>query len=170
MWLTGLSGSGKTTIATELKKLLPANSYVLDGDVLRTGLNSDLGFSPNDRRENIRRAGEVAALLADAGIITICSFISPYRNDRVNCRHIHDQKGIRFFEADVAAPIWVCEGRDPKGLYKRARAGEIKDFTGISAPYEVPKYPDLKLKTHEDTIDQCVAQCIAFLKSEGIIK
>jgi len=154
MWLTGLSGSGKTTIATELKKLLPANSYVLDGDVLRTGLNSDLGFSPNDRRENIRRAGEVA----------------PYRNDRVNCRHIHDQKGIRFFEADVAAPIWVCEGRDPKGLYKRARAGEIKDFTGISAPYEVPKYPDLKLKTHEDTIDQCVAQCIAFLKSEGIIK
>jgi len=167
IWLTGLSGSGKTTIATSLKNKL-LNSYILDGDILRTGLNSDLGFSEEDRRENIRRVGEVAALLSDAGIISICSFISPYESDRDMCRKVHARKNIKFFEVFVNAPFNVCEKRDPKGLYKMAQSGKIKNFTGIDSPYEEPRHPDLKLDTHLYGISECVDRCINMLKNNGI--
>lgn len=168
IWLTGLSGSGKTTIAKLLNKEI-SNSYILDGDVLRTGLNKNLGFSEKDREENIRRAGEVSAILADAGIVTICSFISPYIKDRYNCRKIHENKNIKFFEVFVDAPLSVCENRDPKGLYKKARSGQISQFTGISAPYEIPKSPDLILQTHLDSEKECAEKCINMLKLKGII-
>lgn len=172
IWLTGLSGSGKTTIARELKtrlSLLGHLAYCLDGDVLRTGLNSDLKFSPDDRKENIRRVGEVSALFADAGVKTICSFISPYICDRDECRDIHVRTGKNFFEVFVDAPLAVCESRDPKGLYKKARAGIIKDFTGIDAPYQEPINPDLTLKTNEKDIGSCVNKCLNFLIRQGMI-
>lgn len=158
IWLTGLSASGKSTIATELERELFQQGVqvcVLDGDNLRHGLCSDLGFSPEARRENIRRVGEVAKLFANAGLVCITAFISPYRSDRALARAI--VPAGRFFEVHVNAPLSVCEQRDPKGLYARARAGELKDFTGISAPYEPPERPELELRTDQLTVSQCVA-------------
>lgn len=148
IWFTGLSGSGKSSIASATEKLLVTSgrpSYLLDGDNLRLGLNEDLNFSAKDRHENVRRVAEVARLFADAGLVALVPLISPYREDRENAREIHDQFGLRFFEVFVDTPIEVCEERDPKGLYKKARAGEIKDFTGIDDPYETPNDPDLIL-------------------------
>ena len=148
IWFTGLSGSGKSSIASATEKLLVTSgrpSYLLDGDNLRLGLNEDLNFSAKDRHENVRRGAEVARLFADAGLVALVPLISPYREDRENAREIHGQFGLRFFEVFVDTPIEVCEERDPKGLYKKARAGEIKDFTGIDDPYETPNDPDLIL-------------------------
>ena len=148
IWFTGLSGSGKSSIASATEKLLVTSgrpSYLLDGDNLRLGLNEDLNFSAKDRHENVRRVAEVARLFADAGLVALVPLISPYREDRENAREIHGQFGLRFFEVFVDTPIEVCEERDPKGLYKKARAVEIKDFTGIDDPYETPNDPDLIL-------------------------
>jgi adenylyl-sulfate kinase len=157
VWLTGLSGSGKSTLARRLEQRLVAaghQAYVLDGDIVRRGLNSDLGFSPEDRDENIRRIGEVAALFADAGVIVITAFISPYRSARARARAAAPAGG--FIEVLLDIPIQECERRDPKGLYRRARGGEIGDFTGIGAPYEPPEKAELVLKTAELTVDECV--------------
>lgn len=148
VWLTGLSGSGKSTIAMALEELLVAggqSAYVLDGDNLRHGLNGDLGFSPADRSENVRRVGEVARLFADAGVVAVVPLISPYRADRDRAREAHVAAGVPFFEVFVDTPIEVCEERDPKGLYAKARAGEITGFTGIDDPYEAPLAPELRL-------------------------
>jgi bifunctional enzyme CysN/CysC len=164
VWLTGFSGAGKSTIATELERELfnlGRHAYVLDGDNIRHGLCSDLAFSPADRKENIRRVGEVAKLFADAGTICITAFISPYRSDRDLVRNMV-QKG-RFVEVFVNAPLNVCEQRDTKGLYAKARANEIKDFTGISAPYEPPRDPELELHTDKLTISEAVAKIIDYL-------
>ena len=148
VWFTGLSGSGKSTVAGEVERALVAAgrpAYLLDGDNLRHGLNADLGFSAADRTENIRRVGEVARLFADAGVVALVPVISPYRADRDQARAIHEAAGLRFVEVFVDTPIRVCESRDPKGLYAKARAGEITGFTGIDDPYEVPEHPDLRL-------------------------
>jgi bifunctional enzyme CysN/CysC len=164
VWMTGLSSAGKTTIATELERELfnlGRQAYVLDGDNIRHGLGADLGFSPRDRAENIRRVGQVAKLFADAGIICITAFISPYRADRDLARQIMPEG--RFIEVFVNAPLDVCEKRDPKGLYAKARAKQIKDFTGISAPYEAPLNPDVELRTDQLSINECVAQLLEYL-------
>ncbi len=148
IWFTGLSGSGKSSIASAAEKLIVASgcpSYLLDGDNVRLGLNQDLNFSAEDRHENVRRVAEVARLFADAGLIALVPLISPYRDDRQNARELHDRFGLRFFEVFVDTPIEICEERDPKGLYKKARSGEIKGFTGIDDPYEEPSSPDLIL-------------------------
>jgi bifunctional enzyme CysN/CysC len=148
VWFTGLSGSGKSTVAAELERALVAAgrpAYLLDGDNLRHGLNADLGFSAADRSENIRRVGEVARLFADAGVVALVPVISPYRADRDRARSIHEAAGVPFVEVFVDTPLDVCEARDPKGLYAKARAGEIKGFTGIDDPYEAPVRPDLRL-------------------------
>ncbi len=148
VWFTGLSGSGKSTVAVELERALVAAgrpTYLLDGDNLRHGLNADLGFSAADRSENIRRVGEVARLFADAGVVALVPVISPYRADRDRARSIHEAVGVPFVEVFVDTPLDVCEARDPKGLYAKARAGEIKGFTGIDDPYEAPVHPDLRL-------------------------
>ena len=165
VWLTGLSGSGKSTIARALEARLRAEQklvYVLDGDVIRRGLNSDLGFSDADRAENIRRAGHVAAMLADAGLIVITAFISPFERDRERVREVVGED--RFVEVFLDAPIEVCERRDPKGLYAKARAGEIADFTGISSPYEIPAAPALVLRTGELEVEACVDAVYAELE------
>jgi adenylyl-sulfate kinase len=157
VWLTGLSGAGKSTIAVRLEQALyklRRRAYILDGDNIRHGLCSDLGFSHDDRTENIRRTGEVARLFADAGIICIAAFISPYRADRDLARRIAPRG--KFLEVYVNAPLEVCEERDPKGLYARARAGELKNFTGISAPYEPPAKPEIELNTNELSVTECV--------------
>jgi bifunctional enzyme CysN/CysC len=155
IWLTGLSGSGKSTIAHLAEQLLIERgraAYTLDGDNIRHGLNADLGFSAQDRAENVRRVGEVARLMADAGLVVFAPLISPYRADREVVRRAHDVAGIPFHEIHVATPIEVCERRDPKGLYAKARAGEITLFTGVDDPYEAPEAPDLRLDaTHIDT-------------------
>ena len=164
VWLTGLSGSGKSTVATELENELfhhGINTYVLDGDNVRHGLCGDLGFSPKDRSENIRRVGEVAHILCDAGLVVITTFISPYREDRDRVRKIVEGN---FVEVFVKCPIEVCEQRDPKGLYKKAKAGEIKDFTGLSAPYEEPTKPELILDTSKQSVAESVTQIIDYLK------
>lgn len=171
VWFTGLSASGKSTIASALeRKLLEqgVNSYRLDGDNIRFGLNKNLGFSETDRNENIRRIGEVAKLFADSTSVALTSFISPYKADRKQARDIHDAAGLPFVEVYVDVPIEVAEQRDPKGLYKKARAGEIKDFTGISAPYEAPEVPEVRV-THEDSIEQSVDKVIEYLKEQKII-
>jgi len=163
VWLTGLSGSGKSTIAIELERRLFDQGYqvyVLDGDNLRHGLNADLGFSPESRAENIRRVGEVAALMARAGFIVVTAFISPYRSDRERARRA---AGGNFHEVHVKASLAVCEGRDPKGLYKRARAGEIADFTGVSAPYEEPEAPELTVDTEVTDVERSVGAVIDYL-------
>jgi bifunctional enzyme CysN/CysC len=148
VWFTGLSGSGKSTVAAEVERSLVAAgrpAYLLDGDNLRHGLNADLGFSAADRTENIRRVGEVARLFADAGVVALVPVISPYRVDRDRARAIHRAVGLRFVEVFVDTPLEVCESRDPKGLYAKARAGDIVGFTGIDDPYEAPERPDLRL-------------------------
>jgi bifunctional enzyme CysN/CysC len=164
VWLTGLSCSGKTTIAGELERELFARGkqvYVLDGDNVRHGLCTDLAFSPEDRRENVRRVGEVAKLFADAGLICITAFISPYRSDRDAVRR--SLAPGHFIEVYLNASVGVCEKRDSKGLYAKARAGEITEFTGISAPYETPLQPELELPTAEMTLGECVARIVALL-------
>jgi len=148
IWLTGLSGSGKSTVAAACEERLVAfdrPAYVLDGDNVRQGINGDLGFSASDRAENVRRVGHVARLMADAGIVVLVPLISPYRADRDLVRMIHEAAGLPFFEVFVDTPIELCEQRDPKGLYAKARAGEITGFTGIDDPYEAPGSPDLVL-------------------------
>jgi len=167
VWLTGLSGSGKSTLSCALEReLFNTNHhvYVLDGDNVRHGLNANLGFSPEDRVENIRRVAEVAKLMADAGIVVITAFISPYRADRQRAREIALQSGADFIEVFVDAPIAVCEQRDPKGLYKKARAGEIAEFTGISAPYEAPADPEITVHTDRESLDASLARVMEFLK------
>ncbi len=169
-WLTGLSGSGKSTLAHALERSLLAEGrlvYVLDGDNLRHGLCSDLGFSSQDRTENIRRAGEVAALLADTGAIVLCSFISPYRADRERVRKTAGDG--RFLEIHVAASVAVCEQRDPKGLYKKARQGLIPEFTGIDAPYEEPLQPDLRVDTSGLGIEEAAQTIRSTLAQRGFL-
>jgi bifunctional enzyme CysN/CysC len=166
IWLTGLSGAGKSTIARALENelfRLSMHTYVLDGDNLRHGLNANLGFAPEDRAENIRRVSEVAKLMADAGTVVITSFISPYRADRARARAIALQAGADFVEIFVDAPLAICEQRDPKGLYRKARAGKLKGFTGIDAPYEPPEDPEIVVHTDEQAADDCVAQILAEL-------
>ena len=159
IWLTGLSASGKSTIACALEQhLLHLRKFVyrLDGDNIRFGLNKDLGFDEKSRNENIRRIGEVAKLFADSSCITVTAFISPYIADRQLARELHEKANIPFIEVFVDAPLHIVEERDPKGLYKKARAGEIKDFTGISAPYEAPQKPELHIKTDEVDVRESV--------------
>lgn len=159
VWLTGLSGSGKSTMAVGLDARLHESgrpSYILDGDNLRHGLCKDLGFSPEDRSENIRRTGEVAKLMAQAGVIVICSLISPYSADRQRVRESCAADGVTFLEVHVSAPLKICEQRDPKGLYRRARTGEIRGFTGIDSPYEEPQAPEVVLSTGDCGIPDCV--------------
>jgi adenylylsulfate kinase len=170
VWFTGLSGSGKSTIATEVERRLVERkiaAYVLDGDNIRQGLNSNLGFSPEDRTENIRRIGEVAKLFNDAGVVVLTAFISPYRSDRDAVRGTLPEG--EFLEVLVECPLEECERRDVKGLYQKARAGEIPEFTGISAPYEEPSEPELVLRTHEDDLDSCVQQVIDALARHGVL-
>jgi adenylyl-sulfate kinase len=158
VWFTGLSAAGKSTIASELERVLFAqgkHAYVLDGDNMRHGLCSDLGFAPEDRKENIRRIGEVAKLFADAGFICITAFISPYRSDREIARKIAPEG--KFVEVYLNTPLAVCEQRDPKGLYAKARSGAIKEFTGVSAPYEPPLKSELELRTDQLSVTECVA-------------
>jgi bifunctional enzyme CysN/CysC len=169
IWLTGLSGAGKSTIATELERELfnlGLHTYVLDGDNVRHGLSANLGFAPEDRMENIRRVGEVAKLFADAGTLVITAFISPYRDDRRLVREL--MKEGEFIEVFVEAPLAVCEQRDPKGLYKMARAGQITNFTGVSAPYEPPESAEITVRTDRLTANECVTQIIDFLKLSHI--
>jgi len=172
IWFTGLSGSGKSTLAYTVEHALIQRghlAYVLDGDNIRHGLNKNLGFSAEDREENIRRISEVAKLFADAGVITMTSFISPYRKDRDNARQLHEQAGLPFIEVYLATPLEVCEQRDPKGLYKKARAGEIKNFTGIDDPYEPPLRPELTFNAAEISPQQAAAQLLDYLVERGIL-
>ncbi len=168
IWLTGLSGAGKSTLAYGLERRLIADrhpAYVLDGDNVRMGLCSDLGFSPGDRDENIRRVGEAAALFADAGVIVIASFISPYRAGRDRARACAGEG--RFIEVFLDVSVEVCERRDPKGLYRKARSGELLEFTGVSAPYEEPLAPEVRLDTESLTVDECVDQLVSYLRHNG---
>lgn len=172
MWFTGLSASGKSTITAALEQVLVQRgrfAYRLDGDNIRHGLNKNLGFSHEDRAENIRRIGEVAKLFADAGVVTLTSFISPYRADRDVCRKLHENAGLPFLEVFMDTPIGVCEQRDPKGLYKKARAGELQGFTGIDDPYEAPLKPELVLKPATMSIEDCVAECLKLLAARGLV-
>ncbi len=172
IWLTGLPSSGKSTTAFTLEHELLRRgflAYVLDGDNVRLGLNRNLGFSAADRQENIRRIGEVAKLFADAGAITIASFISPYRQDREVVREMHRAAGLDFVEVYVNAPLSVCEQHDPKGLYRRARAGEIKGFTGVDDPYERPEAPDIELLTDQQRPGALVATLFDFLVERGVV-
>jgi adenylylsulfate kinase len=169
LWFTGLSASGKSTVANEVTYRLHQMgklTYVLDGDNVRHGLNKNLGFSPEDRAENIRRISEVGNLFADAGLITTTAFISPYRKDRDFARELLGEG--RFIEVFVKASVEICEQRDPKGLYKKAKNGEIKEFTGVSAPYEEPLKPEIVLDADKMTIDEEVEAVIAYLKDKGI--
>jgi bifunctional enzyme CysN/CysC len=163
IWLTGLSGSGKSTIAHRAEELLiDANNaaYVLDGDNIRHGLNADLGFSASDRTENVRRVGEVARLMADAGVVVLVALISPYAADRDAVRVAHQAAGIGFFEVHVATSLEVSEARDPKGLYRKARAGEITGFTGIDDPYQAPSAPELVLDAEHDDVDTLAGRVV----------
>jgi adenylylsulfate kinase len=171
LWLTGLSGSGKSTIAVAVEHELIRRghlAYVLDGDNIRHGLNKNLGFSPADRTENIRRIGEVAKLFTDAGVVVLTSFISPYRADRDAVRALLAPGD--FVEAYVSATVETCESRDVKGLYAKARAGQIPEFTGISAPYEAPEAPELVLDTNRQGIEESVAQVVGYLDSKGYLQ
>lgn len=164
IWFTGLSGSGKSTISVALEKALfnqDIKSYRLDGDNIRHGLNNNLGFSPEDRKENIRRIGEVGKLMVDAGIVTMTAFISPYEEDRQIVRNILEDD--EFIEIYTKCSLEECENRDPKGLYKKARTGEIKNFTGVNAPYEEPKNPELTIDTEHETIEESVQKIINYL-------
>jgi adenylylsulfate kinase len=170
LWYTGLSGSGKSTIANKVEEKMfdmGLHTYILDGDNVRMGLNKGLGFSDDDRKENIRRIGEVSKLFIDAGVIVGTAFISPFRSDRDMVRSI--VKEGEFIEIYVNTPLEVCEQRDPKGLYKKARAGEIKAFTGIDSPYEAPEKPEIDLKTDGRSVDECADEVIAWLAAKGYI-
>ncbi|KAL5018835.1 hypothetical protein ScPMuIL_004557 [Solemya velum] len=172
IWLTGLSGAGKTTISFALEEYLVSQgipAYSLDGDNVRTGLNRNLGFTPEDREENIRRISEVAKLFADGGIVCITAFISPYQKDREQARKLHEESGLEFLECFVDTPLTVCEERDVKGLYKRARAGEIKGFTGVDSAYESPENPDVILKAGTISVDECVQEIVQQLMERDII-
>ncbi|KAJ1860536.1 Adenylyl-sulfate kinase [Coemansia sp. RSA 2703] len=172
IWFTGLSASGKSTVASALEQYLlhqGVNAYRLDGDNIRFGLNKNLGFSPEDRTENIRRIAEVSKLFADASTVAITSFISPYRSDRDSARQLHADAGIPFVEVFADVPVSVAEERDPKGLYKKARAGEIKEFTGISAPYEAPENPEIHIRTDKTPIAEAVAQIAKYLTEKKLI-
>ncbi|MCG8406142.1 MAG: adenylyl-sulfate kinase [Phycisphaerales bacterium] len=172
IWLTGLPSSGKSTIGFSLEHALVQQgrlAYVLDGDNIRHGLNKNLGFSAEDRAENIRRIGEVAKLFADAGVITITSFVSPYRADRDLVRKLHDEAGVPFVEVFVDTPVETCEERDPKGLYKKARSGEIPNFTGVSDPYEAPEKAEVVLKAAQMKLEECVAELAEFLEKHGLL-
>ena len=166
LWFTGLSGSGKSTVAVEVERALVAagrHAYLLDGDNLRQGLNGDLGFSADDRSENVRRVGEVARLFADAGVVALVPVISPYVADRDRVRAIHALAGVPFLEVFVDTPLEVCEARDPKGLYAKARAGEITGFTGIDDPYEAPTNPEVRLTPADGTPAEQAALVLAAL-------
>lgn len=170
LWYTGLSGSGKSTVANAVDALLfnlGCHSYLLDGDNVRHGLNGDLGFSDDARIENIRRISEVAKLFLDSGLIVSTAFISPFAGDRAQARAKLEQD--EFIEVFIDTPISLCEQRDPKGLYKKARAGEIKDFTGIDSSYDVPKTPEIHVKTADKSIDQCAEQIVCYLIAKGFI-
>jgi len=170
LWFTGLSGSGKSTIANAVESKLwqmDKHTYLLDGDNIRIGLNKDLGFSDEDRVENIRRIGEVAKLFVDSGLIVLTAFISPFQNDRDSIRKIVEED--EFIEVFIDTPLAVCENRDPKGLYKKVRQGDIANFTGISSPYEVPQSPEIVLKTDKLNTDECVDKIINFLKEKGYL-
>ncbi|UOQ93142.1 adenylyl-sulfate kinase [Halobacillus shinanisalinarum] len=170
LWFTGLSGSGKSTVSVALEKELHeigVHTYRLDGDNVRHGLNKNLGFSPEDRTENIRRIGEVANLMVDAGLVTLTAFISPYREDRDRARKLLGEK--EFIEVYVKCSVEACEERDPKGLYKKARAGEIKGFTGIDAPYEEPVEPEVTIETDKQTLEESVQVVIDHLQQKGYI-
>jgi adenylylsulfate kinase len=172
IWFTGLSGSGKSTIAFTLEHALVSQgrlAYVLDGDNIRHGLNKNLGFSAADREENIRRIGEVAKLFADCGVITMTSFISPYRKDRDGVRALHVAGKIPFIEVHLNTPIQTCEQRDPKGLYKKARAGELKNFTGIDDPYEPPQAAELTIDATNVSPQQAAVQLMEYLEKQGIL-
>merc|ERR1719161_141088 len=174
LWMTGLSGSGKSTISVLLEHALverqqkPYFVYRLDGDNLRFGLNSDLGFSPEDRKENVRRVAEVAKLFADAGALVLVGLISPYQADRDFARKIHDDAGLQFLEVYVDAPLPVAEDRDPKGLYKKARAGQIKGFTGLDAPYEAPTKPEIHIRSDLVSVPKAVNQIMTELNVQGL--
>jgi adenylyl-sulfate kinase len=172
LWFTGLSGSGKSTLANAVERQLTrefqAHTYLLDGDNIRAGLNSDLGFSLEDRTENIRRLGEVARLFVDAGLIVLTAFISPLRADRDRARQL--MPAGQFIEIYVECPLEVCEQRDPKGLYQKARQGTVSDFTGISSPYEAPLNPELVLHTGQDSVEANVQRVIDYLLEKGILK
>ncbi len=166
VWLTGLSGSGKSTIAHRCESALVdagRAAYTLDGDNIRHGLNADLGFDPDDRSENVRRVGEVARLMADAGLVVFAPLISPYAEDRDRIKAQHAEAGLPFYEVHVCTPLDVCEERDTKGLYDKARAGEIEDFTGISAPYEEPEEPDLRIDTSVMTLGEAAEAVLSLL-------
>jgi adenylylsulfate kinase len=166
IWFTGLSASGKSTLAVALEEALydhGCHAYVLDGDNVRHGLNSNLGFSPGDRAENIRRIAEVAKLFRDAGVISITAFISPYRSDRDSARKLAEAEHDAFIEVFVDCPVEVCEQRDPKGMYRKARAGEIREFTGVTAPYEPPLRPEIHLHTNQLTVREGVDAVMDYL-------
>lgn len=172
LWFTGLSGSGKSTVAVALEKALAQRghlTYRLDGDNIRLGINRNLGFSAEDRAENIRRIGEIAKLFVDTGVITLSSFVSPYRADRDMVRKLHDEGGMQFIEIFLDVPLEVAEQRDPKGLYKKARAGEIKNFTGIDDPYEAPLNPEVVLNSHQMSLQEEVDVLIKLLEERGLL-
>lgn len=171
IWLTGIPASGKTTIARELEKRLydmGGHTYVLDGDNVRHGLNRDLSFSMEARKENIRRIAEVAKLFCDAGIITICSFVSPYREDREAARNLVDES--EFIEVYVSCPLEVCIQRDPKSMYSKAIAGKMKAFTGVDDPYEIPDLPEITIETDRLTLDESVEKIVLYLRDKGFLK
>ncbi|XP_056018272.1 bifunctional 3'-phosphoadenosine 5'-phosphosulfate synthase-like isoform X2 [Ostrea edulis] len=172
IWLTGLSGAGKTTISFALEEYLVSQgfpAYSLDGDNIRTGLNKNLGFTPEDREENIRRISEVAKLFADGGIVCITAFISPFKKDRERARELHEAAGLKFVECHVDTPIEICEKRDVKGLYKKARAGEIRGFTGVDQVYESPDNPEVLLKAGKDTVEECVQNIVSHLVDVEVV-
>lgn len=172
IWFTGLSGAGKSTVAVALEQALYSLgklTYRLDGDNVRLGINKNLGFSEEDRTENIRRIGEVAKLFGDAGVLALSSFISPYTADRDQVRELHEGANLKFVEVFVDCSLDVAEQRDPKGLYKKARAGEIKNFTGIDDPYEAPAKPEIHLKTDHMTLEQEVNIILDYLEANGVI-
>jgi adenylylsulfate kinase len=170
VWMTGLSGSGKSTVAKGLEKKLVESgrlAYLLDGDNIRHGLNADLGFSHEDRVENLRRISQVAALFADAGVVAITAFISPFREDRRKARSLISDG--RFFEVFINTPLDVCESRDPKGLYQKARRGEVRDFTGIDSPYEVPERPEIEICSGHVPVEDAVCSILETLKSKRMV-
>lgn len=171
IWFTGLSGSGKSTIANLVEQSLfkqGIKTYILDGDNIRKGINKDLSFTSTDRTENIRRIAEVSNLMIDAGLVVLASFVSPYKKDRENIRTI--VKDVNFVEIYINTSIEECERRDVKGLYKKARAGEIKNMTGISAPYEAPENPDIEIKTHEEQLQDSVKRVVAYVEKKLKLK